>query len=87
MLSFARIAVPLVILVIATTPPSAETDTLPPLAQFSAAAGTLAVTLTMRQAASPITIGRDGAGKSISVDGLHTLTVCSTTTPATCADP
>lgn len=68
-------------------PAFAETDTLPELKQFSASAGVLDVTFTMRREGAPVTIGRDQDGNPIRVDGLNTLTVCDAATPTDCAQP
>jgi FtsP/CotA-like multicopper oxidase with cupredoxin domain len=68
-------------------PAFAETDTLPALKQFDAAAGALDVTFTMKRETVPIAIGRDSNENPIGVDGLNTLTVCSAVAPAECAQP
>ncbi|WP_257168089.1 multicopper oxidase domain-containing protein [Bradyrhizobium sp. SRS-191] len=67
-------------------PASAEVDTLPALKQFDAA-DVLDLTFTMKRETAPITIGKDASGNPIAVDGLNTLTVCSTAVPTDCGQP
>jgi len=85
--AFRRVACAATLIGSTAVPAFAETDTLPALKQFDAQAGVLDLTFTMKRETAPITIGQDADGNPIGVDGLNTLTVCSTATATDCAQP